>query len=57
MATEQQRKRRTVASSMAAWTVMSAVLVMIVLGVPQSIGFAIAALLIVGPLVVWAFRK
>lgn len=43
--------------AVAAWLVMAIALVALVLWLPQSIGLTIAAVLIIGPLVVAAFRR
>lgn len=43
--------------AVAGWFVMAVLVVLFVLVVPQSVGIALAAALIVGPLAVWAFRR
>lgn len=43
--------------AVAAWLVMAIALVALVLWLPQSVGLTIAAVLIIGPLLVAAFRR
>jgi len=40
-----------------AWLLMGAVLWLVAMLLPASVLFAIAACLVVGPLLVWAFRR
>lgn len=43
--------------ALGAWVVLAVLLYLFAFVLPQSVGIAVAALLMLGPLLVWAFRR